>query len=211
MLLLSEIMARLHGIEMPVVQFIHASGEGNVRQAAGSFARASAACLGRTLLVRRQPVGAPPLTQAASAASMPTVSRRRARKSVVDAFEIVPDSAMASLFHVQIGRETQGSLQAMQASPEAWLDSITLDFRLIVIESDAPERSLATLELARRCHGSVLVVTAGTTSLSQARTAMRQVQLAGGTLLGSVLQDAPPPPRLRINSWRHRPLWKSTG
>ncbi len=98
-----------------------------------------------------------------------------------------------------------------QALPDALLEGVSLDFRLIVIESDAPERCPIALDLATRCHGSILVVTAKSTDPSQARRVMRQVQLAGGTLLGAVLHGAPPAPRLRMPSWLLRLAGKSAG
>jgi len=67
-----------------------------------------------------------------------------------------------------------------------------------------------TLDLATRCHGSILVVTAGRTGLPQAHRVMRQVQLAGGTLLGSVLHGAPPAMRLHMPGWLQRLAGKST-
>jgi hypothetical protein len=44
-------------------------------------------------------------------------------------------------------------------------------------------------------------VSAGATRLPQIRAAAQQVQIAGGTLLGSVLHDAAPLPRLRVPGW----------
>jgi hypothetical protein len=195
--LLSEIMARLHGLDMPVIQFIQISPEPDAAEVAVSFAQASATCLGRTLLAR---LGVSELQYQPSAAvkgSVATVTRRRTRKVDPDTLDIVPDSAVAGLCHARLGSDYGDASHATRALPESWLDNVALDFRLVVIGSDAPERCPAALDLATRCHGSILVTTAGKTSLPQSRGVIRQVQLAGGVILGSVLHNAPPPPRLR--------------
>jgi hypothetical protein len=208
--LLSEIMARLHGVDMPVVQFIRASGESMAADIAASFAQASAVSLGRTLLIRLQVPEPPRISFAGDAVAVATIPRRRTRKAA-EALEIVPDSAVSGLCHARLGCEYGRASQSIPALPEALLDGAALDFRLIVIESDAPERCPLALDLATRCHGSVLVVAAGVTALPQARRVMRQVQLAGGTLLGSVLHDAPSIPHIRMPSWRRRPRSEAGG
>ena len=199
--LLSEIIARLHGVDMPVIQFIQVSGEGDAADVPASFAHASAACLGRTLLVRSGPPKADARQHIAAAPTVATVSRRRTRKVISETIEIVPDSAVPSLFYAFLGREPAEASFLTSPSLEKRLDGVTLDFKLVVIESGPPERCPASLDLATRCHGSVMVVSAGITTLSQSRIVMRQVQLAGGTLLGSVLHDAPSLPRLSMIPW----------
>ena len=210
MTLLSEIMARLHGVDMPVVQFIRASGEAASTEIAASFAQASAGCLGRTLLIRLHTSEPPGVSSSNDTAAVATIPRRRARKAA-DNLEIVPDSLVPGLCHARIEFAYGQTSSQTQASPDTFLEGASLDFRVIVIESDAPERCPMTLDLAVRCHGSVLVVAAGTTSLPQARGVMRQVQLAGGTLLGSVLHGAPPVPRFHIPGWLKRRPGKSAG
>jgi hypothetical protein len=138
--LLSEIMARLHGLDMPVIQFIQISPEPDAAEVAVSFAQASATCLGRTLLAR---LGVSELQYQPSAAvkgSVATVTRRRTRKVDPDTLDIVPDSAVAGLCHARLGSDYGDASHATRALPESWLDNVALDFRLVVIGSDAPER-----------------------------------------------------------------------
>jgi hypothetical protein len=198
--LLSEIKARLHGVDMPVVQFINLSGEASAANVTASFAQASAACIGRTLLVRPRQPGSQEDRRLAATPPLATIPRRRTRKAVSASIEIVPDSIVPGLCHAYLGGEPAEASTSRSSPSEIWLDGVTLDFKLIVIESSAPERAPATLDLATRCHGNVLVVTASMTRLSQVRSVMRQIQLAGGTLMGSVLHDAPTIQRLSIIS-----------
>ncbi len=201
--LLSEIMARLHGVDMPVVQFIRACGQAATAEIAASFAQASAGCLGRTLLIRVHALEPSGVSFSDAAAAVATIGRRRARKAA-DNLEIIPDSLISGLCHARIGFAYGQAASPAHVSPDIFLEGVSLDFRVIVIESDAPERCPMTLDLAVRCHGSVLVVAAGATGLPQTRRVMRQVQLAGGTLLGSVLHGAPPAPRFRVPEWLKR-------
>ena len=198
MMLLWEIMARLRGIEMPVLQFIDVSGDRGATDVAASFAHAAAHCVGRTLLVRFQSSQSRGVQQDSDAAIESISLDHRPSKSVDDTFEVVPDSAVPGLCHVYARYDPMQALQMKREFAEIWLDGIALDFRLVIIESRSPERCPATLDLATRCHGSVLVLTAGESSLSQSRAVMRQVQLVGGTLLGAVLRDAPGAPRFPL-------------
>ena len=206
--LLAEIIARLHGVDMPVVQFINVSGDSSAAEATASFAQASAACLGRTLLVRLGQPESQERWRIGTAPPVATLSRRRTRKAVTESTDIVPDSTTPGLWHAYVRCGPSETSLAKFSSPGNWLDGVTLDFKLVVIESLSPEVCPVTLELATRCHGSVLLVTAGITSLSQSRIVMRQIQLAGGTLVGSVLYDAPPVPRLSTIPWLYRLVGK---
>lgn len=57
--------------------------------------------------------------------------------------------------------------------------------------SPAPNVSPATLAYAAGCHGSILTVAAGVTRLPVLLATLRQVRHAGGTILGTVLFEAP--------------------
>jgi len=161
-------------------------------------------------LIRLHASEPPAASFAEDIAAVATIPRRRARKAA-DNIEITPDSLISGLCHARIGFAYGQASSPAQASPDSFLEGVSLDFRVIVIECDAPERCPMTLDLAVRCHGSVLVVAAGATGLPQARRVMRQVQLAGGTLLGSVLHGAPPVPRFRVPGWLRRSQVKSAG
>ena len=208
-LLLSEIMARLHGVDMPVVQFINVSGEAGAADITASFAQASAACVGRTLLVHLGQPGPREGTRLGVAHPVATIPRRRARKAVPDSIEIMPDSVVPGLCRAYLGGEQAGAYSKKSSSCETWLDGMTFDFKLIVIESGSPERAPAALDLATRSHGNVLIAAAGMTRLAQTRIVVRQIQLAGGTLMGSVLYDAPSIPRLSVIPWFLRRHTKS--
>jgi hypothetical protein len=208
MSLLCEVMARLRGADMPVIQFIQVSGESDTAETAMRFASNSATYFGRTLLVRLSAARVRDVHQVA--ATNVTIAGLLTRKSSADPIEIVPDSAVSGLSHACIGIHPGDAAQRALFPAESRLDDMALDFRLIVIASDPPETTPATLELATRCHGSVLVVSAGHTSLSQVRDATRRVRLAGGTLMGCVLEGAPPSPKYHIFPRWLRPASHST-
>ncbi len=115
---------------------------------------------------------------------MPSRTGRKSRR--VDA--IIPDSFIAGLYHRQVNDVFCGGL------PTETLDG--QPFKMVVIQSSTPGRSPMGLSGARHCHGSVLTVAAGITRLADLQATVRQIRHAGGTLLGTVLFDAP---RIRLS------------
>jgi hypothetical protein len=201
--LLSRVMARLHGLDVPVVQFIQVSVDSKPAMVARDFAEASLSRLGRTLLASlyEPEIARPSLPDASGGTA---VGRRRARKPANDAPDIVPDAALHGLYHARIGLGCGETSQMSFVPPAVWLGEARIEFRLLVIDCGPLERTPAAVELASRCHGSILTVEAGATQLSAVRAAAQQVQIAGGTLLGSVLYDAPDLPARRTGRWLPR-------
>jgi hypothetical protein len=107
---------------------------------------------------------------------------------------IVPDSAIARLYHgcislcsldvVRHGRSAL--LQAVDADPD--------DYDMVVADIRYTNGSLENSNLSSAFNGTILVVRAGMTTLSEVRTAVSAVQHAGGLVLGAVLADVPPKP-----------------
>ena len=188
--LLAQVLARLPGVVVPVVQFIQASPGDFGAAVVRSFAEAALPRLGRTLLVTLPSMGV--RSRQADTCSVPVaqVGRRRARKAVGGTLEIVADLCLSGLYHARIGCETEEQ-SSSPGQPSAWLSGAKLDFRLMVIDCGAIEDNPVAIELASRCHGSVLSVAAGDTSLSQVHVSAKHIRLAGGTMLGTVLYDAP--------------------
>ena len=170
--LLAEILARLHDVETPLVQFVAACPAGGGR-VARDFAVAAVARLGRTLLLSSQNGEAD-----ATASPMRTVTLMSG-----GADTIVPDTSIPGLYYRHV---SEPSGQAIQTGA---LD--TQPFRMIVIVSATPSLSPAALTCARYCHGSIIMVAAGVTRLQALQTTARQIRHAGGTVLGTVLFDAP--------------------
>jgi hypothetical protein len=189
--LLSHVLARLHGLDVPVVQFIQVSCDARAPSVARDFAEAALTKLGRTLIASLHEPEKP-------AASFPegggmAAGRRRVRKPVNGSHDIVPDGTVDGLYHARIGSVCGEPNKLSHVPPAIWLGEARIEFRLLVIDCGPLERNPAAVELASRCHGSILTVEAGITQLSMVRSAAQQVQIAGGTLLGSVLYNAPPP------------------
>jgi hypothetical protein len=201
--LLSQVLARLHGLDVPVVQFIQVSADAKPAMVARDFAEASLTRLGRTLLAS---LHEPEIARASlpDGSGGTAVGRRRARKLTNDAPDIVPDAALHGLYHARIGSGCGEANQMSHVPPAIWLGEARIEFRLLVIDCGPLERIPAAVELASRCHGSILTVQAGATQLSAVRAAAQQVQIAGGTLLGSVLYDAPLLPAAGKGRWMPR-------
>jgi hypothetical protein len=201
--LLSQVLARLHGLDVPVVQFIQVSADATPAMVARHFAEASLTRLGRTLLASLRDPGIARPSQPDGSAGTATV-RRRARKPANDAPDILPDAALHGLYHARIGLGCGESNQVSHVPPAIWLGEARIDFRLLVLDCGPLERTPAAVELVSRCHGSILTVEAGATQLSAVRAAAQQVQIAGGTLLGSVMYNAPYVPATRTGTWMQR-------
>ncbi len=100
---------------------------------------------------------------------------------------ITPDTYVAGLYYTALALERAGPLEVPLA---AWLAGPQA-FRMIVIDCPAVAADPRTLAVSSLCHGSVLAVEAGRTTLPQLRASARQLASAGAPLLGTVLHDAP--------------------
>ncbi len=211
--LLSQVVARLHGLDVPVVQFIQVTADPRRASVARDFAKASLTRLGRTLLASLHETEILKAGLPVETGGGMVVGRRRARKPANDTPDIVPDATIQGLYHTRIGAGCGETNQMSHVPPAVWLGEARLDFRLLVIDCGPLERNPAAVELTSRCHGSILVVAAGATRLPQIRAAAHQVQIAGGTLLGAVLYDTPSLPSMHVPAWipRLRSLRRRAG
>jgi hypothetical protein len=199
--LLSHVVAHLHGFDVPVVQFIQVSPYLERTDIARAFAEASLTRLGRTLLASvydRQPLQNGLI---AGSAQPNLARRRRTQKTTIKLPEIEPDASLSGLYHARIGFGNRESDTASQAATETWLGEARVDFRALVIDCGPLERNPTAVELASRCHGSILTVAAGITRLEEIRTTAHQLQVAGGTLIGTVLYGMPSVQRVTFSSW----------
>lgn|GEM_PF-2140085 len=182
--LLSQVMSRLPAGEFFMVQFIASLGETGAGRVARDFAVASVALIGRTLLLS---------SNTADAADEPSgldIGWRGNERGRGKMLSIVPDSGVAGLYHGRLSGTAAEAARIAKNPQGAWIGA-NHDFRMLVFESPAPQRSPGTLALAACCQGSVLCVGAGRTRLAEWQATTGQVQRAGGTVLGSVLYDAP--------------------
>ena len=187
LLLLGEMLARLAGVERPVIQFVAASAAGGAGQVARDFAASAAARFGRTLLVSSD------RSAAREEAGVRGLSWLMTGTLGGEPDGITPDTYVAGLY-TSLALEHPGPLEVPLA---AWLAGPQA-FRMIVIDCPAVAADPRTLAVSPLCHGVVLAVEAGRTTLPQLRAAARQLASAGAPLLGTVLHDAP---RIGFNPW----------
>ena len=185
--LLGHVLARLPGVAQPVVHVLPACAAGSASAVARVLAAAAAERFGRTLLVR---AGNSEVQQPEPgglwwlAAELPGQGP--------DGFgsgpeTIVPDASMEGLYHARLPLADRGGIAQKLA---AWCRAEPA-FRMVVVESPSATIDLAALDACLVCHGAVLAVAAGQTTLQDLRRAERQLQAAGARVLGTVLHDRP--------------------
>ncbi len=182
--LLSQVMSRLPPSDVFMVQFIASLGDAGAGRVARDFALACVAVIGRTLLLSSSGADGP---DDSSGIEVTWRGPDRSRGKIVS---IVPDSGISGLYHGRLAGTAAEAARISKNPQGSWLGA-SHEFRMLVFESPMPSRSPATLVLAAYCQGSVLTVGAGATRSADLQAAAGQVQRAGGTLLGSVLYDAP--------------------
>ena len=180
--LLGEVLARISGVEKPVLQILASSAGCTASQVAYDFSVASTCHFGRTLLVSAVGQQAEDLTGARA------LSRRMTEWLGGQASEITPDTFVAGLYHAPLPAEANPA-KASQAIL-AWREWHQ-DFRMIVIDSPAIAYDPRGLAWAAGCTGCLLTVTAGLTRADEVRSCERQLRSAGLLVLGTVLHDAP--------------------
>ena len=142
--LLGEVLARLNGIERPVVQIISASPRDGIGRVAQDLAAAAACRFGRTLLVSTSDVAAPDDPGA------------RGLTWLMNGFSggepngLAPDALVPGLYHTRLRADDPGILDL---PVEAWLAGPQA-FRMIVVESPAIAADPRALAVASRCHGA---------------------------------------------------------
>ena len=181
LLLLGEVLARLAGIDRPIVHIVAASASGDAGPVARDFAVAAATRFGRTLLVSSGPCGD------REQAGVRGLSWLMNGLLGGEPDGITPDTSIPGLYYASLLLNHPGPLVVPM---ENWLAG-PQDFRMIVVESPAVAEDPRTLAVSALCHGSVLAVSAGQTTLPDLRASVRQLASAGVALLGTVLQDAP--------------------
>ena len=189
LLLLGEVLARLGNVERPVVQILAASTSGNATPVARDFAVAAATRFGRTLLVN------------ASGSADQQDARTRGLSWLMSGTlggepdGISPDTSIPGLYYASLALHQPGPLEVPL---EAWLAGPQA-FRMVVVESAAIAADPRMLAVSSLCHGSVLAVGAGETTLVQLRGLARQLASAGVPVLGTLLHNAP---RIVLKPWR---------
>ena len=172
--LLAEILACLHGVELPIIQLMPASPTGLPDNISSEFAAASAAQFGRTLLLDAR------ARIASNNGGQAIQSHSKKQRRPLAA---VPDGAIPGLYH-RLASDIPFEMVTTE-TPDAH------PFRMVVVRSGSPEVCPSGLNHARQCNGTILTVAAGLTRLLELRTTARQIHNSGGTLLGVVLFDAP--------------------
>ncbi len=104
---------------------------------------------------------------------------------------IVPDSAVARLYH---GRISLCSLDVVRHGRSALLQAVDADsddYDMVVADVRYTNGSIKDNNLSSAFNGTIFVVRAGMTTLSEVRNAASAVQHAGGLVVGAVLADVP--------------------
>ncbi len=190
--LLGEVLARLPGVERPVVQIIATSHHASASQVALELAIASARQFGTTLLVAPGECAKPDMSGARE------LSWRMTQMLGGSQDGVLPDAVIAGLYHCQLPESGFASgvppIGLWQASPR--------NYRMIVIDAPCISANPRGLASAQSCSGCVLSVAAGATRQSSLLALQRQFSSAGVPILGTVLFDAKPI-RLRL-PWSRR-------
>jgi hypothetical protein len=173
-------MARLPGVDRPVLQIMAASQGTPTWRAAQALGQAAACRFGRTLLVscRNEPLSGP---SPSALIQEPLRPRRGTGRG------IIPDVVTEGLHHTHLACEPAS---ALKQAIENWL-AAPQHFRMLAIESLALCVDPCAVAMAARCHGTILAVQAGVTRLDEIRACVRQLSSAGALLIGTVLVEAP--------------------
>ena len=171
--LLAEVLAQLHEVDRPILQFMPAGSTGPGTQMAHDFAAAAIDRFGRILLLDSGME-----CSSSQEVLLPRRGNQKARRS-----SVVPNTQIAGLYH---GHISDASIQSIAA------DAKDLSrFRMILLQDAAPVTCPGSLDRSRHCHGTIMTVAAGRTRLPEVQATARQIGQAGGRLLGVVLYDAP--------------------
>ena len=186
--LLGHVLARLPGVAQPIVHVLPACGSGSAASVAHVLAAAAAERFGRTLLVR---AGSAEVQQPEPGGGLwwlPAELPGQAPEAHGNGPEtIVPDAGTEGLYHTRTLLADRGGIAPKLA---VWCRSEPA-FRMLVVESPSATIDPAALDACLSCHGAVLAVAAGQTTLQDLRRAERQLEAAGARVLGTVLHDRP--------------------
>ncbi len=178
--LLNRVLGRIGLVTTPMIQLMPCIPDERASDIALSLAVAAAANLGRALLIDVTHV-AVQTTQAGSAASALMTAR---------------DVFVPALHHAHIGpflldrRNGNDNIQHTLAAAAK-------SFRLLVLDCPSAKASPESLALAHLCSGTVLIVHAGRTRIADVLAASREIESAGGRVLGTVLTQVPQ----RLPAW----------
>jgi hypothetical protein len=189
--LLSQIMARLHGVKSPVIQFVPASHEPADCPVAYDFAIACAARLGRTLLLSASDPQAVAPSQGDDAAPSDV------QGPAAESHKFLPDANGPRLFHAAHPAPDQAAAEIarLRASPR--------EFAALIAASPPPGYSPGTIALACHGNGTVVTVAAGKTPLTDVLATAQLLRTAGASVLGTVLYRCRVShPEIRSPRWR---------
>jgi hypothetical protein len=161
--LLWRIRCYLPSVTPVVLQFVPCAVQDVADSVACAFARATAATLGRTLLINAREI--------ASA-------------------QILPDAFTPRLYHQNLSGAGLYARLAQVGAAVLQNGSLTM-FRFLIINHASPLSGDGVCAAAPFCTGTILVVRAGVTDLACIKSAAGRIASIGGTVLGTVLTDAP--------------------
>ncbi len=180
--LLSRILALTGQASTPIIQFMPCSADQRASDTVLKFAVASATCIGRTLLLDATNWSSQ--ERESALANIATGSTRGTMLSTAR------DAFVPALHHAQLVHRGH-SRYADRESINEMLTSSLKSFRLIALDCLSPSLCPTSLALAPCCSGTIIVVHAGVTLMSNVLAASRDIGTAGGHVLGTVLTNIP--------------------
>jgi hypothetical protein len=180
----------LHGIDVPVVQLVQVSEGHAVSGIARTLAEASLAWLGRTLLISvTKPTSSYFLAEKEREAGSTSILRRT-NESLTDQISITPDADISDLYYAKVCPTAAEEMATSQVQSTSWLGGARSKFRLLIVDCGRFAGNPGAVEIAPLCHATILTVCASETTLPEILASSKQLQLAGGRLLGTVLYNA---------------------
>lgn len=182
--LLSQVLGRLGGFDVPVVQVVECSPSTIPSSLAEELSMACLYWLGRTLVVNMCSVTIRELGVEGELASE-LVQSSLSGLSESACTGLLRDRSWPELFKIncRTGKDDQRDNQPHGL----WLDELRPEFRIVLLNCGNLSLNPTAVGLTPRCHGSVLAVFASRTTHREIQDTARHIRSCGGRVLGAAL------------------------
>ena len=173
-MLLARLLDVVSASTKPCIQFVACGNVVGASTVAMAASQAAASILGRSLLIdARLDCAADENIEAPQSVSL-------------------PDAFVQGLYHHRLTHCTSDISLLLGPNRQRLLATLIAPFQFIAIDARAPCEGPVGTALAAMCSATVLIVRAGESSHGAIKDAARHITRAGGKVIGSVLEDAPP-------------------